>query len=402
VARLVAASGEGGEREMETMGRRRGRGGWLWPLAGLSMAAGLAGAPAWADESVALNRDPAATEAFWSEERLRRSEPLAMPVKTLGGQAAGIPLRPQAMSAAQLSGPGAEASIEVGSALATRLYWPDEEELVPQDAAPPRKGPMGKAVIGAAFTHGRVFPPAAVRQGPYRQVGKLFTDDGECSAAVIERRLILTAGHCVFDPETGRRFNHFLFVPAHDRGQAPFGRWVWAAVWAAKSWRDGNGTFPNGADFAIIELRDRRVGGNRRAIGDVVGWFGWLAFSSPEVHLTSLGLPGNLDRGERLQQTQAQVFAIDEPNAFEFGSYHSEGASGGPVVIDFGVPAIGQPSQANLIIGVNSYEYLDDWVIGASILNEEFVDLLRTACARRAGNCRNPPPRTATSGAPGG
>jgi hypothetical protein len=68
------------------------------------------------------------------------------------------------------------------------------------------------------------------------------------------------------------------------------------------SWLVGDGV-PNNADFAIIQVADQRVGGRRSSIGDVTGWLGWKVFATPDDHLTSLGYPFNLDRGERLQQT---------------------------------------------------------------------------------------------------
>jgi hypothetical protein len=81
------------------------------------------------------------------------------------------------------------------------------------------------------------------------------------------------------------------------------------------------------------------------------------------------------------------VFDLEFPNAFLFGSYHSQGASGGPVVVNFGQRARGQPAGPTRIIGVNSFESLVDWIVGASILNDEFVEILGQACARNRRNC---------------
>jgi hypothetical protein len=81
------------------------------------------------------------------------------------------------------------------------------------------------------------------------------------------------------------------------------------------------------------------------------------------------------------------VFDLEFPNAFMFGSYHSLGASGGPVAVNFGQRARGQPAGPPRIIGVNSFESVTDWIVGASILNEEFVDILGQACAENRRNC---------------
>jgi hypothetical protein len=53
------------------------------------------------------------------------------------------------------------------------------------------------------------------------------------------------------------------------------------------------------------------VGGRNQALGAVIGWFGWSTFTGVGEHVSVLGYPGNLDRGERLQRNDAEARARD-------------------------------------------------------------------------------------------
>ena len=150
------------------------------------------------------------------------------------------------------------------------------------------------------FTKSRAGSPATVRRFPVRTNGKLFFSDpasgGDvvCSGAVVQRRIVLTAGHCVFNAERGPSVdnfnNEFLFVPAYTNGRGRFGRWTWDFVFTTDSWFNGGGVFPNAADFALLVIRDRRVRGTQRAIGDVVGWLGFETDAAASNHTTILGI----------------------------------------------------------------------------------------------------------------
>jgi V8-like Glu-specific endopeptidase len=240
-----------------------------------------------------------------------------------------------------------------------------------------------------------VFPPEAVRAYPYRTSGRLFAHDpqnGEfhCSASVIQRRLVVTAGHCVYDAVNGYWYTNFRFIPAYDRGEAPFGAWDAEHAWTTRSWIEGGGLFPNAGDFAILVMTDQFVESEARAIAEIVGWLGWQTDLVANSHVTMLGYPGNLDNGHRMQQTNAQTFAPAVPNAAEFGSAHGPGSSGGPYILNFGELAEGQEeSLQNLVVGIMSYGSTDltQRRVGTSVINGEFSALFDGACQATRDNC---------------
>jgi V8-like Glu-specific endopeptidase len=254
--------------------------------------------------------------------------------------------------------------------------------------------PHSAGTEGAHFTSSRLVPLKADQEYPYRTVGKLFFTQPEgdkvCSASVIKRRLILTAGHCVHRGSGGIAgfFTNFFFIPAFRDGKAPYDSWKGAVVWTTLDWMTSGGeTFPNAADYALIELQDEQ--GQR--IGDVVGFLGYQTGKLIPNHAHLLGYPTNLDGGMKMHQVTAGSFREVSPNAQEYGSDMGGGSSGGPWVQDFGQVADGQTGKriANRVIGVTSYGRTNPKrkVQGSSILDERFINLLNEACASRPDNC---------------
>lgn len=128
-----------------------------------------------------------------------------------------------------------------------------------------------------------------------RTAGKLFFSlnglDYVCSASAVNsktKNLVVTAGHCVFDPTTASWGYDFAFVPRYHDGHAPDGVWRWRAAWAFNGWMaDQDPQY----DQALIKMRPRHhrrlvkvVGGNGLAWGypvkqrSVTIW-GWPAES---------------------------------------------------------------------------------------------------------------------------
>ena len=203
----------------------------------------------------------------------------------------------------------------------------------------------------------------------------------------MQRRVIATAGHCVYDAVLRRFHSNFLFVPGHDNGASPCGGYGWSLASVTGSWASGGGGVPNAADFGVIVAANKTCRGQPR-IGASLGWLGWRTGSLLSNHVTMLGYPCNLDSCQRLQRTDAQVTRARSPNSGEAGSYMRGGASGGPWVQDWGETAVGQPANTLQLVGITSYGPVatNVFYLGSSILNAEWVQIWNRAC-QEAGAC---------------
>jgi hypothetical protein len=265
-------------------------------------------------------------------------------------------------------------------------------ESVPLRSAGDSVGPAAVNPSGQRFTNARVVPMSVLRNTyPWKAVGKLFfrTDSGGnsvCSAAVVQRRVVATAGHCVYNPATKKFYTNFLFVPGHDNGASPCGGYNWEYVATTGSW-SSSGSLPSQADFAVIVPVNKSCKGQNR-IGLSVGWLGWRTNALRNNHVSILGYPCNLDSCQILQETNAQVTRAANPNSAEAGSFHEGGASGGPWVQDWGVSASGQPANSLQLVGITSYQPTNTSLnyLGSSVLNNEWIQIYNLACAR-AGAC---------------
>ena len=114
-------------------------------------------------------------------------------------------------------------------------------------------GHANSSVVGQ-LSRMQVPNPASVTYRVYGQV------DEFCSGTMIAPRLVLTAGHCVYDVETAKPTNLKFFAPSRNGKAAPFGKIPVVAIHVAEEYIKGN---PD-RDLAVLVLRD--------PIGNSTGW----------------------------------------------------------------------------------------------------------------------------------
>jgi hypothetical protein len=124
-----------------------------------------------------------------------------------------------------------------------------------------------------------------------KNVGRLYftTPAGVamlCSASVVSRDVILTAGHCAFTNSGVRGYNYnFRFVPSQQGNSHPYGDWVGGRPLVWQRWADGDFS----QDYAFIKFGPGGLSG--RLVGDVVGASFVLMNPPLNSNLYELGYP---------------------------------------------------------------------------------------------------------------
>src|SRR5215831_9508895 len=168
----------------------------------------------------------------------------------------------------------------IGALSAGPGYWTADRRKAAKERVLFRDGEISAQVAGSAdldFTRSRVTPRTAVTANPYKAAGKLFftepgVGDFQCSASIIDNRVVVTAAHCLFDPVAKSFFTNWVFIPAYDGTQSnpvgsqtspqePFGSWDWRSVFVSATWNNTGGALPNNGDFVVIVLQDQSFAG---------------------------------------------------------------------------------------------------------------------------------------------
>ena len=170
----------------------------------------------------------------------------------------------------------------------------DRSDLV---AARPAQGPavpdpgFDRALLPDASLSGATgdFLPGNVNAWPQRVHGKIFFLSGEdafsCSGTLISSRrknVVFTAGHCVYDRQTGEFVSSLVFIPAYRDGEAPLGIFAATSLLTTAGWiNDGSFSYDIGA-VALAGEPENELGSRRIAFDLDPAERSWTIYGYPD------------------------------------------------------------------------------------------------------------------------
>jgi hypothetical protein len=298
--------------------------------------------------------------AHWSRQRLEAAEPLPIislpdPEPPVGPEAP--PETTSQSTAAAPSEAATTAALRAATASQTA-----EVEGVEVSAAESNLFPNS--------ANGKLFGTYEVRINAH----EFKREDYVCSASVVKPAegttstsdVVLTAGHCAIDPETGTKTNsEMIFIPGYRNGSAPYGVWPAEFFTTTETWKNTAkaGSRPNeGGDVAFIGLSDNSEG---KSIESVVGSLGIGFDQVCNQSYTQFGYPAEAPYGGELLYSHTTGYAGADttggflPVPLKIASDFTRGASGGPWVV-----GVGTGAPAALSLTAYSYESQPGYLYG--------------------------------------
>jgi V8-like Glu-specific endopeptidase len=211
-------------------------------------------------------------------------------------------------------------------------------------------------------------PPEITVTYPYRTTGWFtFTthDDKNfrCSAALISRSILLTAGHCVHEGGGGNPFwiKSRTFYPAFADGPSAYGSATAAAFFTTRGWFT-TGELDKGYDVALVVLNKRSD--TATEIGTHTGTLSVCLQNCLQRFWqnTQLGYPGNYYNG--LHMTEGRHIEYSDSFDYRSGSGMEGGSSGGPHIANMGSLEDsslnkGRYTRRNIVFAVTSWGFTD-------------------------------------------
>jgi len=139
---------------------------------------------------------------------------------------------------------------------------------------------------------------------PYRTIGLLVTSSGSCSATLISRRVILTAGHCVYDTINNQFISNIKFYPdaTSISDITTSNQYTSSSTMVFNGWIDvtccsGSSCCNSAFDFDMALVRLSVSNTNK-------GWlnFGYDSGLSAPQYLNTYGYPGDKSYGTKWGQ----------------------------------------------------------------------------------------------------
>lgn len=282
---------------------------------------------------------------------------------------------------------------------------------LPQSKIAPAPGQIGSQEYGKSQHPFTMAIENRPELDPYRRAGKLFFKQGTssfiCSASMVARGVVITAAHCVSGYGTNKYYSGFEYVPAYSGGDAPYGVWTAAKVYALPAYLKGTSNcavkgIVCDTDVAVIVLKPNS---NGRYAGDSTGWFGYgtggYSYNSKKLaQITQLGYPASLNDGAEMIRTDSYGFVDTSLSGNTvIGSGQTGGSSGGPWLVNFGFASspdgsnpVGADPERLIVVGTTSWGYNDNGVTkqqGASFFTAAVVTTLyKKACKFAPAACK--------------
>jgi len=285
--------------------------------------------------------------------------------------------------------------------LPTPQLIPPKSEVIPEEFG----------TSGQPYTTSQVdaYGDATATYYPFAAAGQLFFNIGlntaYCSASLIKPGVVVTAAHCVANYGQQQFYSNWMFVPALDNGNAPYGVWTAQSAYILTSYFNGTDNCAvNGIvcpdDVAIIT---QNVDGSGNYPGVYTGWFGYGTDGygyngSGQALINQLGYPVALDGGLLMERNDSQgVITPASSNNTIIGSLMTGGSSGGPWLVNLGAPpslsgvGFGTYADHNVVVHVTSWGPLDTTIKrqGASPFTDgNIVVLVNAACSDTPAACQ--------------
>lgn len=311
----------------------------------------------------------------------------------------------QAMAAAPLAGPSGYSAGVAGEGKTNPAFLGKPEIAANDEVAPADFGTNNHPF---STSRADLYNEVTNTSYPYSAAGKLFFNEPGsgsylCSASMIKRGIVVTAAHCVARYGAEQFYNSWQFVPGYRSGWAPFGVWTVRQAWILTSYYNGTDNCavygvvcPD--DVAVLILNTQNGG----YAGTNTGWFGYWyggGFTSGGLtEITQLGYPVGLNNGLYMERDDSYGYrSPSNSNNTIIGTNMNGGSSGGPWVVNFGLPYVltgetngGGYSFVNAIVGVTSWGYTSTSpkeAGAAPFTSGNIQTLLNVACGATPGAC---------------
>ena len=312
--------------------------------------------------SHASQQTMAEVEAYWTEARMEQAQPYPMPTQSGSPSTAEGTLVPMAEPTGE---PGAVSGMLPGG-----VKLPEPASQVITSTTQPQHTPYHDFIPYTRWSLiGRYdkYPNFAILKMFFSQDhdGNGTVDNFVCSASTVGVHAAWTAGHCVTNNLSGAGANggwssNVLVCPVYDNGVHPaHGCWAWAQLHTLAAYQNGgNGN----VDFGGVSTQPTGtvIAGS---LGAHTGGLGFAWNQGRNQHWIGMGYPAGAPFAGGKIIMAASGYGYDDdwsPDSIlsvAMGSNLTGGSSGGPWIIQYGLPGQVAGGGNNYVNGHNDWKW---------------------------------------------